>query len=76
MTCHRKRVARACKPEESDVCSLRLPAGTVLNRCRRAIRRPFWRAVRGGLRAHRSMVLFHPGLQPRIVRHPLTRWRC
>lgn len=76
MARHRKRVAAGLQTrDERCTCSLRLPVGTVLNRCRRAIRRPFWRAVRGGPRAHRSMVLFHPGLQPRIVRHP-SRWRC
>lgn len=75
MTCHRQRVARACKPEESDVCSLRLPAGTVLNRCRRAIRRPFWRAVRGGFRARRFMTSLLP-----VCSHASSatssRWRC
>lgn len=72
MARHRRKVAAGLQTrDERCTCSLRLPVGTVLNRCRRAIRRPFWRAVRGGLRAHRSMVLSHPGLQPRIVRHPL-----
>lgn len=75
MARHRKRVARVCKPEESDVCSLRLPVGTVLNRCRRAIRRPFWRAVRGGFRAHRFMTSLLP-----VCSHASSatssRWRC
>lgn len=75
MARHRQRVARVCKPEESDVCSLRLPVGTVLNRCRRAIRRPFWRAVRGGFRAHRFMTSLLP-----VCSHASSatssRWRC
>lgn len=72
MACHRQRVAPGLQTrDEKSTSCLHLPVGTALNRCRRAIRRPLWRAVRGGLRAHRSMVLSHPGLQPRIVRHPL-----
>ncbi len=33
-----------------------MPVGTVLRRCRLAIRRPIWRTVRGGLRARRSLL--------------------
>jgi hypothetical protein len=66
-----KKGGRACKPVHS--CK-RLPAGTVLKRFRWAIRRPIWRAVRGGLRTRRfSYVRF----ATRTVRHPASaRWRC
>lgn len=61
MARHRQRVAPGLQTrDDCCACCLRLPVGTVLNRCRRAIRRPIWRAVRGGLRAHRSWHYFVP----------------
>ncbi len=54
-----------------DTCCKRLPAGTVLKRCRLAIRRPLWRAVRGGLRTRRSST--YPGLEPAPSATPLPR---
>lgn len=61
MTCHRQRVAPGLQTrDDCCACCLRLPVGTVLNRCRRAIRRPVWRAVRGGLRTHRPWHYFVP----------------
>lgn len=61
MTCHRQRVAPGLQTRDDwCACCLRLPVGTDLNRCRRAIRRPVWRAVRGGLRTHRSWHYFVP----------------
>lgn len=61
MARHRQRVAPGLQTrDDCCACCLRLPVGTVLNRCRRAIRRPIWRAVRGGLRTHRSWHYFVP----------------
>lgn len=61
MARHRQRVAPGLQTrDDCCACCLRLPVGTVLNRCRRATRRPIWRAVRGGLRAHRSWHYFVP----------------
>lgn len=45
-------------PFDARESCLRLPVGLYGGRCV------------GGLRAQRSMVLFHPGLRPYIVRHP------
>ncbi len=57
MARHRQRVAPGLQTrDDCCACCLRLPVGTVLNRCRRATRRPIWRAVRGGLRARRSLL--------------------
>ena len=57
MARHRQRVATGLQTrDEKSTSCLRLPVGTVLNRCRRAIRRPFWRAVRGRIR-HLLLVL-------------------
>lgn len=73
MARHRQRVAPGLQTrDDCCACCLRLPVGTVLNRCRRAIRRPIWRAVRGGLRAHRSWHYFVP-----VCSHasPATRLR-
>ena len=62
-----KKGGRASKPAHS--CK-RLPAGTALKRCRLAIRRPIWRAVRGGLRTRRFS---YARFGTRTVRHPLPR---
>ena len=66
-----KKGGRASKPAHS--CK-RLPAGTALKRCRLAIRRPIWRAVRGGLRTRRFS---YARFGTRTVRHPASaRWQC
>jgi hypothetical protein len=63
-----ERVAGRANP---STCCKRLPAGTALKRYRLAIRRPIWRAVRGGLRTRRHSMC--PGLQPAPSATPLPR---
>lgn len=77
MARHRQRVATGLQTRDVRcACCLRLPVGAVLNRRRRAIRRPLWRAVRGGLLAHRSWHYFVPVCSHASSATPPTRWRC
>ena len=77
MARHRQRVASGLQTRDVRcACCLRLPVGAVLNRRRRAIRRPLWRAVRGGLLAHRSWHYFVPVCSHASSATPPTRWRC
>jgi len=77
MASHRQRVAAGLQTRDVRcACCLRLPVGAVLNRRRRAIRRPLWRAVRGGLLAHRSWHYFVPVCSHASSAPPPTRWRC